>query len=249
MSQFPGTFGDPYADPMDQPRKTSGLAIASLVCGILGCCPFITSLLAVILGAAAFASIGKNPARRGKGLAAIGLILGLIGLVVWTLIAVYGTGLVKDMMEFVENGPDRAIKAGAAGDNAGFKAVCWGNAASASDQEVEQFFAELESRYGSFVGCRFDEQQAGSKQPTFGNPIVPFPYKLEFANKTVDSTIEIAFSDPQQGGFMHKIASITVHDEQLGDVKYPAKTGNSRGGGGASATAPATRPGANGSSP
>lgn len=251
MTQYPGTFGDPYAHPMDEPRKTSGLAITSLVCGILGCCPFVTSLLAVIFGAAAFASIGRNPARRGKGMAAIGLILGLIGLVAWILIAVYGGDWLRKMWEFVENGPDRAMKAGAAGDTVTFKSMCWGNAASASDQEVELFFTELETRYGAFVACRFDEQRAGNQQPAFGNPIVPFPYRIECADQTVDARIEIAFSDPQRGGFMYKIASITVRDSQLGDLTYPARSGSSSGGGtgrGTPSTSPATRPGA-GSSP
>jgi uncharacterized membrane protein YvbJ len=55
-------------------QHTSGLAIASLVLGILG-----ISILAIIFGAIALNQMGQDPHISGKGLAIAGLILGIIG--------------------------------------------------------------------------------------------------------------------------------------------------------------------------
>jgi hypothetical protein len=75
--------------------KPAGLAIASLVLGILGillcgCCgPF--SLLAVIFGHVAWAQVNRQPAVfSGKGMAIAGLILGYLGLIAFIIFAVLG---------------------------------------------------------------------------------------------------------------------------------------------------------------
>jgi hypothetical protein len=60
--------------------RTSGLAIASLVLGILYLCG-IGSLLATIFGAVALGQISRsNGAVTGKGMAIAGFVLGIIGL-------------------------------------------------------------------------------------------------------------------------------------------------------------------------
>jgi len=53
-------------------KKTSGLAIASLVLALFGC----TSWLGIILGIVALVKIGKNPELRGTGLAIAGIAVG-----------------------------------------------------------------------------------------------------------------------------------------------------------------------------
>lgn len=73
--------------PGQQPSQ--GLAIASMVCGILGilsCCAFPFNLLlilpAIVLGHVALSKAKSDPARSGgKGMAKAGLITGYIGLV------------------------------------------------------------------------------------------------------------------------------------------------------------------------
>jgi len=63
-------------------QRTSGMAVASLVTGIIGIflIPIIFSLLAIIFG-----SVGINQASRpgikSHGMAVAGLVLGIIGLV------------------------------------------------------------------------------------------------------------------------------------------------------------------------
>ena len=98
MSQFPPTpqpFGPSglppqpgqpapvgYGTPGTAPKKTSGAAIASLICGVLGCIPLITGLLAVILGFVGIRST-RNPNTSGRGMAVAGLILGLVSILGW----------------------------------------------------------------------------------------------------------------------------------------------------------------------
>ena len=65
--------------------KTSGLAIGSLVTGILGILiPFIGGLFAItaiVLGIISMKQIKKDPDLKGRGMAIAGLILGILSIV------------------------------------------------------------------------------------------------------------------------------------------------------------------------
>jgi len=80
MGPPPGMAGMPG---MPQPKQSNGAAIGSLICGILGCVPVITSLCAVILGFVGI-SKAKDPRVGGKAMAIIGLLLGIVGLIGWS---------------------------------------------------------------------------------------------------------------------------------------------------------------------
>ena len=93
MSQFPppppSQQMPPAAYPAPAPRRTNGAAVASLVCGILGCIPFVTGLAAIVLGIFGIKK-AKDPQVGGKGLAIAGLILGVLSVGIWTL---FGGGI------------------------------------------------------------------------------------------------------------------------------------------------------------
>ncbi len=94
--QFP-QYGAPGAPPTQnyggapvyqqpayaQAVGTNGLAIASLICGILG-----TSLVAVILGHIALSQI-KKTGQEGRGMAIAGLVLGYLALVVSVIAVIF----------------------------------------------------------------------------------------------------------------------------------------------------------------
>jgi hypothetical protein len=65
-------------------QRTSGYAIASLVCGILGflVLPIVLSILAIVFARSAEGEIRRDPAIGGEGLARAGFVLGVIGLVI-----------------------------------------------------------------------------------------------------------------------------------------------------------------------
>jgi hypothetical protein len=71
--------------------ETSGKAITALVLGILGLllCPLICSVLAVIFGYQARRE-GDSSAGRvgGRGIAVAGVVLGWIGLVIWSVLLI-----------------------------------------------------------------------------------------------------------------------------------------------------------------
>ncbi len=71
-----------YSPPPSVYRPTSGLAIASFVCGLVVCVPFITSTLAVVFGIAGLRAT-RNPYVGGRNWAISGTILGVMGLGLW----------------------------------------------------------------------------------------------------------------------------------------------------------------------
>ena len=64
------------------PRRTDGQAIAALVLGIVGLtmCPFVPSIIAVIIGRQAKERLAYDPTLQGEELARVGVILGWIGI-------------------------------------------------------------------------------------------------------------------------------------------------------------------------
>ena len=71
------------------PRRTDGQAVASLALGIAGLviCPFIPSIIAVVLGTQALQRLRVDPTVEGESLARAGVILGWVG------IGIFGLGL------------------------------------------------------------------------------------------------------------------------------------------------------------
>jgi hypothetical protein len=79
----------PYGQPGGYaPTRTNGLAIASMVLGII-CFYWITSILAVIFGHIALSQIKRsNGTQTGRGMAIAGLVLGYIWLALLVVIIV-----------------------------------------------------------------------------------------------------------------------------------------------------------------
>jgi hypothetical protein len=71
------------ANELPKPR-TSVAAIISLICGLLGCIPFVTGLAAVILGIVGIKKT-KDPMVKGKGMAIAGLVLGCLSIAGWAI--------------------------------------------------------------------------------------------------------------------------------------------------------------------
>ena len=79
MPAQPGLPGDAYGMPMGQPQ-TSGKAIGSLVCGIMGLLiPLIGGVVAIVLGHLGLSEIKRSAGRlKGDGLAIAGLVMGYL---------------------------------------------------------------------------------------------------------------------------------------------------------------------------
>jgi hypothetical protein len=75
-----------YQPPVYGPSPEQGLAIASLVCGILSflCCNILTGIPAIILGIMAINKEKSDPQRyTGKGMAIGGLVLGGVSVLIF----------------------------------------------------------------------------------------------------------------------------------------------------------------------
>lgn len=73
-------------------QQASGLAIASMVCGILSLVffwvplfGFLLGIIAVIFGAVAIRQIGRDPNLGGRGMAIAGLVCGIVGVAGWVI--------------------------------------------------------------------------------------------------------------------------------------------------------------------
>ena len=70
-------------------RRLSKSSLLSLICGILGCVPFVTGILAVLLGIVGFVRT-SNPLKKGRWMAVVGILLGVMSIGGWTL---FGGGI------------------------------------------------------------------------------------------------------------------------------------------------------------
>ncbi|PKV87618.1 DUF4190 domain-containing protein [Streptomyces sp. TLI_146] len=82
---YPQPYAQPYPQPFQEPARTSGLAIASLVTGIVCCVP----PLGLVLGAVALRQIRKH-GQGGKGMAITGVVLSSISTVLAVVLVVSG---------------------------------------------------------------------------------------------------------------------------------------------------------------
>jgi hypothetical protein len=88
MSNYPPAPNYPAAQ---SEQRDSGLAIASLICGIASwfIVPFFGALAAIITGHLAFSEINKgNGLIKGKGMATAGLILGYVQFVLALIVII-----------------------------------------------------------------------------------------------------------------------------------------------------------------
>lgn len=93
MAQPGGRAEGPYSSPPPQQRpQTNGMAVASLVLGILWLCS-LGSIAAIILGHAALHQINRSGAA-GRGIAIAGLVLGYVGLAITVAAVAFSYGVV-----------------------------------------------------------------------------------------------------------------------------------------------------------
>jgi uncharacterized membrane protein len=69
-----------------QVKRTNGLAITSMVLGIIGFFTVLPSIVAIVFGAVALGQIGKDQRQEGRGLAVAGLVMGIVSIVFWILV-------------------------------------------------------------------------------------------------------------------------------------------------------------------
>jgi hypothetical protein len=79
----------PVIQQVDKTTRTSGLAIASLVLGILSVFFSPLGILAIIFGGVAISQTGKDTTLGGRGMAITGLVLGIVIIAIWIIAIVF----------------------------------------------------------------------------------------------------------------------------------------------------------------
>jgi hypothetical protein len=109
---------------MDSPRREgNGMAVASMVLGILAVVLFFTSLIDIVIALLAiiFAIIGLKRAKRvgaGKGMAIVGLATGIVGMVL--AVVLVAAIAIPAFTEYMKGSKSReaSLQLGKLGDNA-----------------------------------------------------------------------------------------------------------------------------------
>lgn len=160
---YPQPQGTPAAYSMPAQRQTSGAAVASLIFGILGCIPFVTGLLAIVLGIVGMRTT-KDPKYTGRGMAVAGLILGIISLLLWGIVG--GTAGFGGWMAYQYTKPAReAARAFAADLAAGNIDAAQARCTSQVTREQLQAASDKMKAWGTFQDTTMP---VGSRQTVNG---------------------------------------------------------------------------------
>jgi len=90
QTKAPAAAAAPAPAPVATGERTSGMAIAALIMGIIGFLFFgLLSILAIIFGAIGLSQTGKDPTLKGRGMATAGLVLGIIAIAGWVLALIF----------------------------------------------------------------------------------------------------------------------------------------------------------------
>jgi hypothetical protein len=194
MSQSPyANLGTEVLEPI--PQRTSVLAILSLVIAIISIVPLFcvflgSGALAVIFGGAALLFINRERGRlSGTGLAATGIVLGLMVTVLQIVVVMMVT---KAMQFYKQNiiGPiDTALVALDSGDLKTARTMFPPSAdAKITDEMLQQFVTDYQARIGAYKGApdtlwgaiQLIVQVGPGMQGMQGrNDVIPFPAKFE----------------------------------------------------------------------
>lgn len=97
-------YPPPYGYPYVPPRPTNGMAIAAMVCGIVGVCSPL-GVLGIIFGMVAKRQI-KETGEGGDGMATAGVVCGWIGVaatIVWIAYYIFMFALLGTAVNEIEN--------------------------------------------------------------------------------------------------------------------------------------------------
>lgn len=232
MSQYsmnPGMYAE---ENFTEAPRTSGLAIAALVCALLFCLPAVP-LLGVLLGLLAVVTMIGKTSMRGRGLAIAAIV---IGLVITAVQAAGGWWFYQFSRQFVvlfRDSPVQMMQAGYAGDYTAFRSHLLGPATQADDASIRAFVDEVRGRWGGLVSMEMKpNQRQQTSPPTGGNAsTADVEYTASFDSATVPVVIEFRFEPgPGAGGsstgggseFLKMgISSITFQDRDRGDIRFP----------------------------
>jgi len=222
------TFDSQKADILDldiepNARQVSTLAVSALICSLIICCP-ILSLLGVLLGVIALVRLKSLTHLKGKGLAWSGIVIGVVSTVIWVVVSMYAGKMFTDFMAQTSTVSTETIDAGYADDYQTFRSHLDSSISNITDEEINTFIGELESRYGKFDSAflNMEEQNQTVMATRAGEAPIPIRYVFE----TTDATGFIVFSFIGKTAFEFdmKIICIKIVDSAEGNIYFPTNS-------------------------
>jgi len=166
--------------PVVVPSRLSKSSLVSLICGILGCVPFVTGVLAVLLGLVGFVRTGK-PGVRGRWMAVVGVVLGVLSMGGWTVggLTFWGvwslTAGPRDASHaFLQHLADGEVKAAA-------------DASAGIDADALQNVADYMAKQGKYEGATFTSQNRRNSFATMEGKITFSSGKQKVKMELVES--------------------------------------------------------------
>ncbi len=197
-------------------QQRSGLATVALICSLIICCP-ITTLVGPILG---IISLITLKGRAGKGFAWTAIIVGFITTIIWVAAGMFGY---KMAMQFVEKAGEvstTTIQAGYDGDYATFRQGLARSSLNVTDEEIDSFIEELQSRYGKFDSAVMNlEEQDQALQPSAGE--APIPVRLIFETTDVSADVLMVIIPSSGMEYDLKVNCFRINDSKNGDIIFP----------------------------
>jgi hypothetical protein len=207
---------------MDEPAidttpRVSALAVSSLVFGLLCCIPG-SGLIGTILGGAGLVRISQSDGRlSGRGMAFSGLILGLLGTMLWLGLGIGTVWAMKEAQRFVQ-----PIQAVTSGDTAAARQRLSKDAAAALTDEKGKAFTEavqaevgVAKRMPKGIGEWFSNYmevgpmiEGAQGASAAGKQAIPFP--VHFEREVALVLVYVDEDAPQTGGFP-PIKNVSVH--------------------------------------
>ncbi len=194
--------------------RMSVCAVASLVLGLVLCCP-LTSIAAVVLGAVGI-NVTKARMAAGRGLAIAGLGLGLLGT---ALQVAFGAWSYTTIYSPLMQGPAPALRAGLDGGAPAMVARFTMPEGIRLDAEAAEFLEAIKSRYGNLVGCELD-RSTQAPTPDSKRPEFEADFELRFERATIKARSCTEITTPQ-GGLSMKLRWIELIDPAQGDLRFP----------------------------
>jgi hypothetical protein len=189
-------------------------AVASLVLGLVLCCP-LTSLAAIVLGA-----VGLNATKArmasGRGLAIAGLALGLVGT---ALQVAFGAWSYTTIYAPLMQGPATALRAGLDRGPAAMLEQLVAPEDKSLEAEATAFLDTVKSRYGSLVACELD-RSTQAPTPDSKRPEFEADFEIRFERATIKARSCTLITTPD-GRLSMKLRWIELIDPAQGDLRFP----------------------------
>ena len=198
-------------------ERTSGWAIAALICSLALFCPPLT-ILSPLLAVKALHHIKTTPGRKGRGLAILALVLGGLTTLGWGWGAWWWNGNIRQPMI---RGPVEAFRAGWSGDLEGFKSGFFGDGAISSDEEAGRFLSELDARYGRLLAMSQRKQQDADLKG-YQMQGYRITYLMTFEMGPINAEGRFVIKSPDHFWLIGRFAWFAVFDEEQSYLVYPS---------------------------